>query len=104
LLAIMGILSLAGTRARTHAQECRGNLQLLHNAVTAYGIEHHLARGASVHMTNLYPRYCASAMSGTCPASGAAYPSQFVFGTPPACPSVALYTNHVYAPSASAGL
>lgn len=104
LLTLMGIVSLAGTRARAHAQDCRGNLQLLHNAVTTYGIEHHLARGAPVHMTNLYPQYFARSTPGTCPASGVSYATQFTYGTPPTCPSVTLYTNHVYVPTSSAGL
>jgi len=104
ILTLMGIYSLSGTRIRVHTQDCRGTLQLLHTAVSTFAIERHLARGTGVHMTNLYPRFLAKPTPGTCPASGAAYASQFTYGTPPVCPSAALYTNHVWSPGQALGL
>jgi len=104
MLSLMGIYSLGGARIRAHAQSCRGTLQLLHTAVSTYAVEHHLARGAGVHMTNLYPRFFPTPTPGTCPASGVAYAAQFTYGTPPVCPSVALFTNHVWSPGQSLGL
>ncbi|MCX7005029.1 MAG: prepilin-type N-terminal cleavage/methylation domain-containing protein [bacterium] len=104
LISLMGIYSLRGARIRVHAQDCRGTLQMLHTAVSTFGIERHLARGAGVHMTNLYPRFFGKPTPGTCPASGVAYALQFTYGTAPVCPSAALYTNHVWSPSQSLGL
>ncbi|GEM_PF-1535538 len=104
VITLMGIYSLSGTRARIYAQDCRSTLQMLHTAISTFAIERHLVRGAGVHMTNLYPRFFPKPTPGTCPASGAAYTSQFTYGTAPVCPSVALYTNHVWSPSQSLSL
>ena len=104
IILAMSIYSLKGVREHIHTQACCGNLQMLHTAVNIFAIEHHLARGASVHITNLYPRFFRKSTPGVCPASGVAYTSIYVYGTVPACPSVALYTNHVWSPTQSLGL
>ena len=77
---------------------------MLHNAVTTYALERHLAYGAIIHMTNLYPRYLSPGFRARCPASGTAYGLQFTNGVPPTCPSAAIYTNHVWEPAMPLGL
>lgn len=98
IMLMAGIMGLSGARTRGAARRCRGNLQALSHAVSAYAQEYRLAPGAVVHFTNIYPRFWPHASPGRCPASGVEYPRVYTNGVPVACPSAATYPDHCWSP------
>ena len=65
---------------------CANNIQSLYNALSEYGIDMELHKGATVNIYQLAPRYIKKADTFICFSCGLMYGTNFIYGTVPVCP------------------
>jgi len=102
MLAALAFTSGYHYRLRSQAKECRGNIQMLYQAVNEYAIDYQLAPGATVTVSQLMPRYLRAAAGPTCPATtGVSYGAFLIVNKVPACP--AGIAEHAWSPAEQPG-
>lgn len=106
ILAVMTTLAMLGAmhyRLRNEAAECRGNIQLLYQALNEYALDFQLPRGTTVTVAQLQPLYLPARQRLTCPATtGVSYNAILIVGSVPVCP--AGLARHRWQPSEAPGL